>query len=202
MKPILITFYFCLYFAIELDAQVFDDVYNTPPRPKVKDMTPNSVSRFGHYFSIGLGPGKGASVSLIGYTKSYTLALKSHLISNSTCGSSFSGISSHEIFYSNKYNAILVGEALREKYFLFSLSIGLGYSNLTYSKPIHNQDPEIYDENNYSIPLEIRLYFLAYNGVGIGINANKNFTKKYSSSLISISIVLGIWNKSKPCSSA
>ncbi len=183
----------------KLNAQVTDDVYYSNPNPNVKDTSSNSVAKIGHYISLGLGIGGGASLDLIGSTLSYSLAIKSHLISisNLSCSSSFSGVSSNDYYYSNKYFAIMFGEAFREKHILLSLSAGIGFSQLNYMMPVHNKPHEEYNENGYSIPIQIRFYFLAYNGIGIGLNFNKNFTNKYSSSLTSLSIVFGLWNEEK-----
>jgi hypothetical protein len=157
----------------------------------------NSVSKFGHYLSIGIGSGAGASLNLVGYNLGYSFTYKSHMVSflYSYGTSSFSGSLEDEKSYTGNCYAILIGEALRRENFMASLSIGFGSSE-TFFRDVNNGRGYVkYDQTDSTVPIELKVFYHAYNFIGVGIDAVRNIGPEYSSTMISLSILMGIWNK-------
>jgi hypothetical protein len=133
---------------------------------------------------------------------SLSIAYKSLLFSVTASGGNegeFLGglLTNHSSQYQFQYFGITAGQALRFKNGLISLSAGLGLTNLDLT--LYN--PKTMTNNNYvtktvSVPIEFRIFLLAYYNLGIGLTFNEDLIPKtqYSPSLIGACIVLGNWN--------
>ncbi len=185
-------------------AQHSDDVYYSPGKPLEPDTSKSSVRKFGIYFSNGFGvsgirslPDNVSDLTILGLIVSNTFAYKSHLATITfTAGSStFTGATERESYFSNSYLAFLIGESLRFKYSLISLSVGVASSEMSYRNVIDMHHSDSYNNKGVSFPVELKLFILAKHGIGFGVHLYNNFDKDYSTSFISAVIVAGIWNK-------
>lgn len=112
--------------------------------------------------------------------------------------------SDRDINFTANYLGFLVGEAVRFKNAMLSLSTGIANSNIELSYPLNQSSPLSNRVNYYlykavSIPVELKCFVLAHNGVGFGVHASKNFLSpsKYSPFFLGFSLVFGAWNKGR-----
>ncbi len=183
----------------------YDNRYG-PFHQELKDTTKRTVSEFGHYFSAGVGAGKeygiGGAISLI----SYSFAFKSFLFSFTRGGGQtlFSGGGDNAVYYRANYFGVLIGESVRFKNAMISLSAGVASSNIE----IRYQDVTSKTPNHYidsvsrgiaSFPIELKVFLLARNGIGYGIHLSKNIVSpyKFSPFYFGVCIVFGKWNNSR-----
>lgn len=154
-----------------------------------------TVSPFGHYFSVGIGRESdgtiaGGVVRLI----SYSLAYKSHLF---TVTRGDGGNIRGDAYYQQaSYIGLLLGETVRFKHFMVSLSKGIAFSHTLIIDSIQGVR-HIVEQRTVSFPVELKAFLLARNGIGIGIHISENIVHKYSSFYFGASIVFGKWNKPK-----
>jgi len=210
-KRLLIFLFFCLSF-FEFKAQDlingaenlnirFDNRYG-PVHQTIKDTTKRTVSDFGHYFSIGIGvANEYKSAGFCGMV-SYSLAYKSHLFSVTAAQSEIGLRNSADGGYKANYIGALVGESIRLKHILFSLSVGLACNDILIVDPSlykYSVSSGVVYSNNYGIscPIELKAFFLTRGGLGIGLHLTENIvtTPKYSPFYVGVCVVLGKWNK-------
>jgi hypothetical protein len=174
-----------------------------PFHQTIKDTTKRTLSNFGHYFSVGLGSGNdygiGGVISLI----SYSLAYKSLLFSltRGGGGSIFVGGGDNSVYYNANYIGFLIGESVRFKHAMFSISAGIASSNievryLDINANVPNHYIDSVRTGIVSIPIEIKVFFLARKGIGIGLHLSKNLVSpaKFSPFCFGVSLVFGKWN--------
>jgi len=154
--------------------------------------TTTSVLKSGFYFSAGVGLG-GIEFDSYGYNISFSLTHKSHVFSSSV-GHTFGigGGSGKGDYSETSYVALLFGEALRKKHGFLSISSGISLSHLYFY--CGSYCPETVDDG-ISIPVEAKVFVLAYKGLGIGLNVVTNFRPKYTPTIVTLALVFGIWNK-------
>ena len=188
--------------SFNLDAQVTGETNLKPVNEKPEPVR-GSVKKIGHYFSAGIGrglfnnlPDKIADMTIFGFMPSYSLAYKSHVatFTRAVSTTSVTGFNEHDSHYSHVYNALLLGEAIRKKHFFGSINIGVAHSNMSFQNAIDMHNIEQYHHKGLSFPIELKLFLLTRNGIGIGLHVYENFEAKYSTSFITLSIVLGHWN--------
>ena len=197
----------------------FENRYD-PFHRTIKDTVHKTISTFGHYFSVGLGAGHDYKYGgliplkyLIGPNSyrgtrgeeilaSYSLAYKSHLLSI-TGGIGNSGLYTSAVSgYLSNYYGCLIGESIRFKHILISLSAGIASTflfiqDLTYWKTNNPIGVYLTTSRVVSFPIELKTFLLARNGIGIGIHLSENIMPipKYSPFSIGVCIVSGYWNK-------
>jgi len=183
----------------------FEDNRYGPFHWTIRDTMHRTVSKFGHYISVGIGSGHEYQFSGASALFSYSLAYKSLVFSVTRCGSSvlFNGGSDRDINYSANYLGFLIGESFRLKNLFISLSTGIASANIYLSYP----NPSGYPRNRtdytnngiISIPIEFKFFLLARNGIGIGIHFSDVILSpsQYSPSYFGFAIVFGGWNKSR-----
>jgi hypothetical protein len=203
--------------------------YYAPWHQTINDTSKWNVSKFGHYFSIGMGyphdyrfggiePLKyiigthpNSYIGSGGYAllSSYSLAYKSHLVSFTGGYNYAGGYNSAEAGYLANYYACLVGESIRFKHLMVSLSAGIASSVVTvvdeavYKYLVHSgvvySNATYPKERGISFPIELKAFYLARNGIGVGIHISENIvtTPKYSPFSTCLSVVTGFWNKHK-----
>ena len=210
-KHCLIFLLFCLSF-FEIKAQDSNSVTKNfnpqfgnrygPFHQTIKDTTKRTISTFGHYFSIGIGvANEYKSAGYCGMV-SYSLAYKSHLFSVTAAQSEIGLRNSADGGYKANYIGALVGESVRLKHVMLSLSVGLACNDIIII------DPSLYEysvrsgvvySNNHGIsfPIELKAFFLTSGGLGIGLHLSENIvtTPKYSPFYFGVSLVFGKWNK-------
>jgi hypothetical protein len=132
---------------------------------------------------------------------SYSLVYKSHVFS-ATFG--HSEVARARLFLDPGYEGhnmnLLAGESLRYKYFMLSLCTGLSYSHLQIFNPTINLVRAYYfEDGKIAIPVELKIFILARNGIGIGLHVAENIMPqlKYSTFYTGFTIVAGYWNKTK-----
>jgi len=201
---------------------IFPDNHYGPFHRTIKDTAQKTVTTFGHYFSIGtgieheygygglgllavLGNSKGYSSNGQVMLASYSLAYKSHLLTVTGGFNEFGMNNSYTSGYRTNYISCLIGESIRYKHLMVSLSVGIAStSNIIYDINLYKfgaNNGVIYstEDRNITIPVELKAFLLARNGVGIGIHLseNLNFPTKYSPFSACLSVVTGFWNKPK-----
>jgi hypothetical protein len=172
-----------LLIAVNANAQVNDDVYFKPE--KSQNNSGNSlVSKYGIYFSLGLGASQINSLSQnvskeddVGYILSSSFAYKSHVATVTYTGSgSGSGLEEQSSF-SNSYVAFLVGESLRQKDCFISLSVGVANSEMSYRNVIQPYQYEDYFFKGISYPIELKDFIAANRTIGFGIHMYENLNR-------------------------
>jgi len=180
--------------------------YYAPFHYRTKDSTQITVSKFGHYVSFGIGS---ASDNKIGgeYVRvCYSLAYKSHILSLTHVGYGiFSyGGGDRQPYVGGNYNGILLGESIRAKNVFFALSAGI--ANSITDVKYRSSDATIgyagmtsFYRQGISFPIELKLFILARNGVGFGLDISKNMISpaNFSPFFVGVSIVFGRWNKER-----
>lgn len=158
-----------------------------------------TVSKFGHYVELGLGPTRAmGEKDFYGYF-SYTFAYKSHIASlgfqragifpygGADCGS----------FMNATHFAFLIGESIRARNLLFYIAGGIsrGWESIRYPDPNPTGPCQYlnYDRSGLFLPVESKLFFLFSRGGGLGafFNASGKFTN------YGFSLVFGHWNESE-----
>jgi hypothetical protein len=130
---------------------------------------------------------------------SCALAYKSHSFSWTLVG--FGNDSDHPSYIQGGYYGFLYGESIRAQNLFLSLSTGVAYSSMTLKYPSQNSlnglDMTRFDRQGYSFPIELKLFLLARNGIGLGIHLSKNIISplNFSPFCWGVSIVFGVWNK-------
>ena len=158
----------------------------------------------GIYLSGGIGWSTITVADEFAFNFSGSLAINSHLISITKMTTNYFGNGGSNIgtFYHAKYVGVLFGEAFRDEHFMASASIGIASSEVSYEVvspyggPMGTITAGGYN-NDLAFPLELKLYALAHNGIGIGLHYSLDMAGKYSPSTYSFSIVLGAWNKAR-----
>jgi hypothetical protein len=208
--------------------------YYAPWNQTIKDTSKWNVSKFGIYLSSGFGYphdykygglmplqdiistyhitkfngyyGSGGVAKL----SRFSFAYKSHLLSI-TNGQSYAGTYSPTPYsYSSSYYGLLVGESVRFKHLIISLSAGIAHTNLFIQGiPFYNTHTLIGDlfHHTYvdvftSFPIELKAFYLARNGIGVGVHISENIVPypKYTPFSACVSVVFGFWNKPKDSS--
>ena len=167
----------------------------------IKDTSQKTVTDFGHYLSIGFGGSNDHGVAGENIMLSYSLAYKSHLFSLTYAGAGplIYGGGQNEPYYGSHYIGVLVGESVRFKHSFISVSTGIASSNLDlyYPDPVNTNSMIRYNPQEvFSIPIEVKAFLLARNGIGIGVHVSKNILSpyKYSPFYFGIAFVFGNWN--------
>ena len=181
----------------------FDNRYG-PFHQTIKDTIKRTVSDFGHYFSAGIGGGSDYGISGAISLLSYSMAYKSLLFSVTRGGGGtlLAGGADNSVFYRANYIGFLIGESVRFKHAMFSISAGIASSNievryLDRNATVANHYIDSVSTGVLSFPIELKVFLLARNGVGIGLHLSKNIVSpsKFSPFYFGISLVLGKWNK-------
>ncbi|MEO8762206.1 MAG: hypothetical protein ABI388_11770 [Bacteroidia bacterium] len=188
-----------------------DDTYREVPIQKL----PKNIwaSKFGYYFSTGIGAGGCNKKSGFAQLASFSFAYKSHMISVSGghFNSSFIGEPARGYAYCEaSYYGVSLGESLRFKWLLLSASAGIGSSTVSvYTVPLYHSSSSTTDFNAYrvlSMPIEFKLFFTSpKNGIGVGFHLVEDMLSlkqyatlsHYSSLYFGVCIVTGFWNKTK-----
>ena len=177
-----------------------------PYHQTIKDSAAKTVSKFGHYFSLGASPANAQLAKGHTIIAGYSFAYKSHLFS-ATVVDREKGDPSHSsktLWNTTKYAAVLFGEAIRYKHFLISLSTGVTMSIFTGNDPkliqsLPNHGYYKSTQPGIGVPIELKAFLLAYNNIGIGIHISQNlmtFTPGGTNGyFVGFSLVTGIWNK-------
>ena len=201
MKAISIFLMFFIVTNSSANAQIADDVYYKAP--KSSSDTGSAVNKIGVYLSLGLGrssisslPANVAELDVIGLIASTSVAYNSHVATFTYTGSSsFTGGLETESTYSSSYFAFLLGESLRRKNCLLTLNLGIAQSEIRFTNSMFDRKYEHYSFKGISFPIEFKAFILANEAVGVGFHIYHNIDRKYSTSFMSISIVMGNWNK-------
>jgi hypothetical protein len=203
MKSLFIIF--ILNFAsLNLFSQTNHDIYYPLKRTGTADSNNISVSKYGHYFTLGLGKGilstlplKVSGLSVLSFIAGYSLAYKSHVVTfiYEVTGSPLSGGGDYESSYYESHFGILLGQSLRTRNFFASINAGIASSELNFINVIDFHSMFVYDQKGIAFPLELKLFLLSKNAIGFGINAGKCFGKDYSPSYLNLCLVFGVWNK-------
>jgi len=159
-----------------------------------------TVSKFGSYISIGLGGASAKGEVGLNKLASYSFAFKSHLLSLTAMSAgtfNFGGEDRQPSIFTSYYG-ILIGESIRMENLFFSISTGVSHTDTSVKHPNPNatsssNELSRYSKYGISYPIELKLFYVARNGVGFGLHASKNFAPFYWG----ISIVFGKWNKSR-----
>ncbi len=207
-KYSLILLFFCLT-SFWLQAQdstnhpkkILDNRYG-PFHQTIKDTTKRTISEFGHYFSAGVGAANVYNGAGFAGIAGYSLAYKSHVLSITAAHSEVGLRNTTEAGYKANYIGGLLGESIRLKHFMFSISAGVGYNDIiiinTSLYSYNVQNPVVYSNyHSVSFPVELKAFFLTRGGLGIGLHISENIVTKprYSPFYIGVCIVLGKWNK-------
>ena len=212
MKKTLLVIFFTCYISIFLKAQpkekteIFQGNYYSPFHKTIRDSIHKTVSKYGLYIAYGFGMSAAYHLRGFGGHMSGSLAYKNTLWTVTFAGGDEGELLGGGLFSNNhsqyhfSYIALAAGQAMRFKHGLISLSAGLGLTNfeLTSYNPVIRAH-EIYNTITISVPVELRIFLLAYRYLGIGLTLNKDLIPKiqYSPSIIGVSIVQGIWNDEK-----
>ena len=154
------------------------------------------VSKYGYYLNGGIVVnGKG-----VGGIGSFSLASNTTLYSL-TCATSSSiyMLYGHNTF-STVYAGVLIGKALRGRYYLASFSGGLSVNSTSQMLYDPNSPPKYdYDKTTISIPIEGKLFLLAPNVAGIGLHLSLNVLPDmaYSTFYFGMCFMLGKWGTTK-----
>ena len=170
-----------------------------------KDTAKWNVSRFGHYVSVGIGPGQADGLGGLAIGASYSFAYKSHLV---TFSYNYSGVAdqgnSTNPTYSARSFGLLIGESVRYKHLFVSLSAGAAFTNMYVYDPSYDiylvRSGIVYSTSGrITVPIELKFFYVARNGIGAGIHLTENIVSQpsYSPFSFCFSIVTGFWNKQK-----
>jgi|GEM_PF-4565987 hypothetical protein len=181
---------------------ILPDNRYTPYHTTIKDSATKTIRDFGHYFSVGFTPAKQWGVYGTTTMISYSLAYKKHVFSATLADKEVGNPDPQykDTWASSHYAAILYGQSLRFKYLLVSLSAGLSLSRESGNEPkinLINWNPA----PTLAIPLELKMFILARNGIGLGIHLAQIMPiiaiggSGGSGFFIGLSVVLGSWNK-------
>ena len=179
--------------------------YYAPWHRTINDTAKWNVSKFGHYFSVGFGSGYDNGLAGLSLGASYSLAYKSHIVNMSY---NYGGILGQGTTLTPSYNtksiAILIGESIRLRHLLVSFSVGISSTNMYVYDPSYYiysvRSGIIYSTaGGISFPIELKAFYLARNGIGVGFHVCENIvtTPKYSPFYACLSVVTGFWNKHK-----
>ncbi|HEX7412666.1 MAG TPA: tetratricopeptide repeat protein [Bacteroidia bacterium] len=182
------------------------DNYYAPWHQTIKDSTHQTISDIGGYISAGIGGGSAYGISGVSALLSASLAAKSLLITLTWCGASVPGEKqANTSYYTASYFGFLIGESVRFKHVMLSLSAGIAISTVSvYGPSFLNPNNTICDlEGVVSFPIEFKYFFCARNGIGIGIHSSKCLVSpsQFSPFYFGICIVGGYWNKPNKASS-
>jgi len=199
MRKILLTFFLC-YSLFLVHSQNEPANYFSSKKNSEKDSINKTASKIGNYLSIGIGKGYSSYGNGFGGLLNYSFAFKSHLLTFSggaVANSWLFGIQ----YYSANYISALLGESIRKKYYFLSVSAGISYSEIEYSKPNlngHNySDRSYFYIYEYYFPVELKIIFHYYHGFGIGFINTTLISKKGLEDYAGFLFVTGIWNKFK-----
>ena len=174
--------------------------YYAPWHETIRDTSCKTVLNYGHYLSIGFGGGNNYSIAGISFLASYSLAYKSHLFSLSYGHGNGWDIFGNSPTYDANYLGLLVGESVRFKNLMLSISAGIAYSNISVDTVNANfSHRNIFNQQSISFPIEGKVFLHLYKEIGIGIYFSENIvtTIKYSPFSFGGSLVFGFWNKHK-----
>jgi len=174
--------------------------YYAPWHRTINDTAKWNVSKFGHYFSLGAGVQHDNIFGGFGILSSYSLAYKSHLLSVSYGGGGQSVRTSAGSGYGGNSLSFLVGESVRFKHFMLSLSVGIASTYIWVIEPVFQKYGFLYEKDRgITLPIEFKAFYLARNGIGIGLHITENIISptKYSPFYFGGSLVFGKWNKRK-----
>jgi hypothetical protein len=182
----------------------FPDNRYGPAHQIIKDSIKKTVSDVGHYISAGVGGGHAYGIGGLSAIFSYSIAYKSLIFTLTRAGSSVFSIGEigRNPYYTASYFGFLMGQTVRYKHFMMSLSVGVAGANIAVTTPDPNQ---FYGQINYnlksvvSVPVEFKAFVLANNGIGFGIHFAENMVSplQYSPFYFGFSLVTGYWNKLK-----
>jgi|GEM_PF-6675212 len=167
----------------------------------IKDTLRKSrVSKVGVYASMAIGYGNVASYENLAALFSCSVAYKSHLftITRAGYGQLIYGGRQGETTYNGSYIGILYGQSIRYKYAMISLSAGVAYANIIITENL-SWVPPIVNYQGVSLPIELKVFFHARNGIGLGVHVAKNIVSPYNYSPFYFggAIVFGAWNTVK-----
>ncbi len=179
------------------------DNYYGPFHQRINGTKQRTVSDFGLYFSAGIGGGSAYGIGGLSALFSASFAYKSHLFTITRAGGiAPSGGSQNSVYYQANYIGFLLGESVRFKHAMLSLSAGIANANFS----AQYQSPTAFTTNNYaqvswynftSFPIEFKAFVYARNGIGFGLHLSKNIMSpaQYSPFYFGVCIVGGYWNK-------
>jgi hypothetical protein len=169
-----------------------------------------NYSRFANYFSYARG------VSSIDTFKnfhintlSYNLTDRSSVYTfNISWTKKFYYLDNRHLDFSNFNLSFLIGESVRFPYSVFTVSGGLGYSNIRISDEVYYPDPNgsfysIVIKHRYanafyfSVPIQLRCFLLQKKFLGAGLIAGVNLVSPYRLSTVyaGLGFTVGNWNK-------
>lgn len=166
----------------------------------IKDNANKTISKVGVYLSAGSG--LSGDYQIVGFSSlySFSVAYKSHLftITQANSVTNNGGRDADQIQKTN-YIGLLVGESVRYKHAMVSISSGVALSNVYINSnwmPFQNN----YDykkQDVFSVPIEFKAFWLANNYIGVGTHISKNIipaAAQFSPFYFGFSIVTGFWN--------
>lgn len=171
-------------------------------KPSKEDTT---LSKFGFYLSGGIGLSSDYNIAASALLSNLSVAYKSHLLTL-THGSSKNlilGGEEGEQIQTTSYTGLLIGEALRYKYAIISLSSGIAITNAYINDNWTTKNLSYYAYNSQgvlSVPIELKACFLARNYIGVGIHLSENIivsAPQFSTYYLGFCIVTGFWNITK-----
>ena len=172
----------------------FEKIKNNFYKPSFKPANEEekSLTKLGHYFSIGKGYTFVDDFNVDAIHVSYSLALKSHLFTISATSNQGS-VNSTDYFSGSQ--GFLFGESFRSKNGLVSLSTGISRSR-EYRRLPDSQFVLGWRKPFVSFPIEMKAILHLYNLVGLGAVLSANISpKEHSLFYMGISLVGGYWNK-------
>ena len=183
--------------------------YYGPFHQTIKDSSVKTISDIGVYLSGGIGNLADNIVSCWAGMFSGSLAYKSHLLSITYNAGKGNGEIKYwpATYYATLYKetcyGFMVGECIRYKHGMLSLSTGIAFSGSSFSSTIpsnyYNIEPNYNRQGKISLPIELKVFLLAYNGVGLGLHFTEViiFQQKNTPIYFGLCMVTGFWNKPK-----
>ncbi|MHB8260324.1 MAG: hypothetical protein ACYDCN_05835 [Bacteroidia bacterium] len=179
--------------------------YYAPFHQSIKDTTHRTISDFGCYISAGIGGGSAYGIGGLSALLSASFAYKSLLFTVTRAGgASMTDGSDKSVYYQANYLGFLIGESVRFKHVMISLSAGIASANIRLRYlDVNAMSANTYVNPSYgniiSCPVELKIFIYARNGIGFGFHYSKNFLtpSQFSPYYYGICVVFGMWNKPK-----
>ena len=160
--------------------------YYGPFHQTIKDSSVKTISDIDIYLSCGVGSLEGYAVSGWAGMLSGSFAYKSHLLSVTyDKGVQHETISGYRTSYpalvQESCYGILLGECIRYKHGMLSLSTGIALAGSSFSSTMpqtryYNYYPNYSKQGIISLPIELKAFVVAYNGIGLGIHFTETIT--------------------------
>ena len=189
-------------------SQAVPDNRYSPFHETIKDISHKTVSDVGCYFSAGIGLGNirlnnlynaigtGGGAAVL----SASIAYKSHLftVTRAGAGTILKDVGPGGFVYTSNYVGFLVGESVRYKHAMLSVSVGIAHATINVTENVNSYMVAYKQYNGIAFPIECKAFLYAHNGIGIGLHLSKSIgTAEFSPFYFGICMVVGYWNTSR-----